>query len=199
MVAPECLKRVLGDWLVLKFCLQNKLDFSFVCKFMCGSGGKGDFPWKGFQFECVRAQLLSCVWLFGTPWTVACQLPLFMEFPRQEYSSRLPFPPPGNLPSPGKESKSPLPPALARVFFYHWATLEVFDERLIQISASKSVCTCKSPSDLLKLRLWSIVTILRPTVLHFSQAPKWCSCCKSEGHSLRRKDLDNIFYLLSKT
>ena len=27
-----------------------------------------------------------------TPWTVACQAPLSMEFPRQEYWSGLPFP-----------------------------------------------------------------------------------------------------------
>ena len=35
-----------------------------------------------------------------TPWTVACQAPLSMEFSRQEYWSGLPFPPPGNLPDP---------------------------------------------------------------------------------------------------
>ena len=29
---------------------------------------------------------------FSTPWTVACQAPLSMGFPRQEYWSRLPFP-----------------------------------------------------------------------------------------------------------
>ena len=49
-----------------------------------------------------------------TPWTVACQAPLSMEFPRQEYWSGLPFPSPGHLPSPGVEPKSP---ALAKGFF----------------------------------------------------------------------------------
>ena len=34
---------------------------------------------------CMRAQLLSCVQLFVTPWTVAHQAPLSMEFSRQEY------------------------------------------------------------------------------------------------------------------
>ena len=38
---------------------------------------------------------------FVTPWTVACQAPLFMGFPRQEYWSRLPFPSPWDLPNPG--------------------------------------------------------------------------------------------------
>ena len=37
----------------------------------------------------------SCVWLFATPWTVACQAPLSMGFSWQEYQSRLPCPPPG--------------------------------------------------------------------------------------------------------
>ena len=35
-----------------------------------------------------------------------------MEFPRQEYWSGLPFPPPEDLPDPGMESESPVSPAL---------------------------------------------------------------------------------------
>ena len=35
---------------------------------------------------------LSHVPLFETPWTVACQAPLCLGFPRQEYWSVLPFP-----------------------------------------------------------------------------------------------------------
>ena len=35
---------------------------------------------------------------FAIPWTVACQAPLSMGFPRQEYRSGLPFPSPGDLP-----------------------------------------------------------------------------------------------------
>ena len=37
---------------------------------------------------------------FATPWTVVCQAPLSMGFSRQEYWSRLPFPPPEDLPDP---------------------------------------------------------------------------------------------------
>ena len=37
-------------------------------------------------------QLLSCVWLFVTPWTVVCQAPLSMGSLRQEYWRGLPFP-----------------------------------------------------------------------------------------------------------
>ena len=49
----------------------------------------------------------SHVQLFVTPWTAACQAPLSMGLPRQEYRSGLPFPSPGDLPSPGIEPASP--------------------------------------------------------------------------------------------
>ena len=52
-------------------------------------------------------QSLSHIQLFATPWTVVNQAPLSMEFPRQEYWSGLPFPPPGDLLDPGIESASP--------------------------------------------------------------------------------------------
>ena len=48
----------------------------------------------------------SCPTLL-TPWTVACQASLSMGFPRQEYWSGLPFPPPGDRPNPGFEPVSP--------------------------------------------------------------------------------------------
>ena len=41
--------------------------------------------------------VLSRVQLFKTPWPVACQIPLPMEFSRQEYWCMLPFPTPGDL------------------------------------------------------------------------------------------------------
>ena len=42
----------------------------------------------------VCVDVLSCGRLFVTLWTVACQVPLSMEFSRQEYWSGLPFPSP---------------------------------------------------------------------------------------------------------
>ena len=62
----------------------------------------------------VGVQLLSRVWLFATPWTAACQAPLSMKFPRQEYWSGLLFPSPGDLPNPGMKLVST---ALAGGFF----------------------------------------------------------------------------------
>ena len=60
----------------------------------------------------VVVYLLSCVGLSVTPWTVACQAPLSMEFPKQEYWSGLPFSPPGGLSDPRIEPTSPAAPAL---------------------------------------------------------------------------------------
>ena len=59
-----------------------------------------------------HAQWLSHVRLFTTPWTVAHQAPLSMGFPRQDYWSGLPFPPPGDLPKPGIKPESPVSSAL---------------------------------------------------------------------------------------
>ena len=50
--------------------------------------------------------------LFVTPWTLAHQPSLSMGFSRQEYWSGLPCPPPGDLPDPGMEARSPESPAL---------------------------------------------------------------------------------------
>ena len=53
-----------------------------------------------FTTHCCCLVTKSCP-TFVTPWTVACQLPLSMGFPRQEDWSGLPFPSPGDLPDPG--------------------------------------------------------------------------------------------------
>ena len=63
-------------------------------------------------FSCEESSVsvkpvFSCVLLFETPWTAACQTPLSMGFPRQVYWSGLPFPSPGDLPDPGVEPASP--------------------------------------------------------------------------------------------
>ena len=59
--------------------------------------------WSKPYFVCV----LSRVRLLVTPWTVARQAPLSMEFSRQEYWSGLPFPSSGDVPDPGIEPMSP--------------------------------------------------------------------------------------------
>ena len=61
-----------------------------------------------YRLKWSEVKLLSRVWLFVIPWTVAYQGPLSLGFSRQEYWSGLPFPSPGDLPNPGIESGSPV-------------------------------------------------------------------------------------------
>ena len=65
------------------------------------------------SYVCV----LIRVQLFMTPWAVALQALLSMEFSRQEYWSGLPFLTPGHLPDPGIKPASFASPALAVRFF----------------------------------------------------------------------------------
>ena len=58
---------------------------------------------------------------FATPWTAACQAPLSMGFPRQEYGSGLPFPPPRVFLTQGLNLCLPRL-LLCRWIFYHWVT-----------------------------------------------------------------------------
>ena len=69
---------------------------------------------KASYCVCVK---LNYVPLFVTPWTVAHQAPQSMGFPRQEYWSGLPYPPPGDLPDSGIEIASLVFPVLAGRFF----------------------------------------------------------------------------------
>ena len=69
---------------------------------------------------CANKQVagtLSHAQLFVTPWTVAHQAPLSMEFSRQEYWSSLPFSAPGDLSDLGMEPMSLACPSLAGEFF----------------------------------------------------------------------------------
>ena len=60
------------------------------------------------HFESEKVKVLVSVMSDSvTPWTVARQAPLSLEFSRQESWSGLPFPFPGDLPDPGTELRSP--------------------------------------------------------------------------------------------
>ena len=72
---------------------------------------------------CVLSRF-SHVQLFTTLWTGAHQVPLSMEFFRQEYWGGLLGAPPGDLPDPGVEPVSFTSPALAGGFFTTSATQE---------------------------------------------------------------------------
>ena len=93
-----------------------------VCASVCG--GKHEHTCthacSHVSFLVVVVYSLSHVWLFATPWTVACQAPLSMEFPRQEYWSGLPFPFPGHLPDQGSNLRL----QLGRQILHYRATWE---------------------------------------------------------------------------
>ena len=57
------------------------------------------------------ARVLGRIPLFETPWTVLCQACFSVRgISQAEYWSGLPFPPPGDLPDPGIEPRSPESP-----------------------------------------------------------------------------------------
>ena len=78
---------------------------------------------KMTHFYCVCCHF-SHLQLFATLWTVAHQASLSMGFPRQEYWSGLPCPPPGGLPDPGIEPTFLMSPALTGEFFTTHANWE---------------------------------------------------------------------------
>ena len=88
------------------------------------------FPW-GHGNSCLQVVYFShththpCSVMSDseTSWTVTCQAPLCMGFPRQEYWSGLPFPPPGDRHDPGS-NLCLLCILHCRRILYCWATGE---------------------------------------------------------------------------
>ena len=90
---------------------------------------------------------LGHVPLFATPRTVSRQAPLSMGLSRQESRSGLPFPTPGDGPSPGMEPESLASPASAGWFFttapvgkprfslsrIYWGVISIQDNLLSQV------------------------------------------------------------------
>ena len=58
------------------------------------------------SFQAQKVKSIFFIRSCPTPWSTACQAPLSMGFPRQEYRSGLLFPAPGNLPDPGAKPRS---------------------------------------------------------------------------------------------
>ena len=89
--------------------------------------------------------MLSCfshVQQFVTLWTVAHQASLSMGFSRKEYSGGLPCPPPEDLPDPGIELASFMPPALAGSFFITRATWEDYCKEYMVLTQGIHVYVC---------------------------------------------------------
>ena len=97
----------------------------------------------------MSACVLSCfsqVRLFATLWTEAHQASLSKGFSRQEYWSRLPGPPPQDLPKPGTKTTSLTSPALAGRLFTTSATWEAHTYHAAA-AAAKSLQSCLTLCD----------------------------------------------------
>ena len=96
-------------------------------------------------------QLLSCVQPFVTPWTVAHEAFLSMEFSRQEYWSGLPLSTPGDLPNPGIEPTSLVSPVSSRGFFTTSTTWEIPITYIFWFEFIISIVKMKSQYSLLRV------------------------------------------------
>ena len=93
---------------------------------------------NGGYMDCCCCSVVSIS--FVTPRTIAHQAPLSMGFSRQEYWSRLPFPPPEDVPDPGIETVSPASLLHCRWILYHWATGEAWVYVYMTIHTQIHVC-----------------------------------------------------------
>ena len=115
---------------------------------------------------------LSCIWVFVTQWTSAWQAPMSLGFSRQEYCSRLPCPPPGDLPDSGIEPVTQETPALLEVslLLSHWRMPQSF----IQLTGYMywSFTTFYT---MLRRRQWHPTPVLLPGKSHGRRSLVGCS------------------------
>ena len=109
----------------MDFCVWCKIEvqvYFFVCGYLISQMPFIEeispivYSWHRHHklVDCMHARVLSHfsrVRLFVTPWSLAHQTPLSMGFSRQEYWSGCQDPP-GDLPDPGIEPRSPESPVL---------------------------------------------------------------------------------------
>ena len=92
---------------------------------------RSGFLFISFLFLCLLSRF-GRVQLFMTPWTLAREAPLSIEFSRQKYWWGLLCPPPGDLPEPGIKSTPAEAPAMQADFLAlsHWEALSFPDCRV---------------------------------------------------------------------
>ena len=93
-------------WLVLvEYNKKKKLGFLFSYQKIISFTSTRIFVFMELFLPVINnishALSLNCVWLFVTPGTVDCQVPLSMKFPKQKYWSGFSFPSSGDLTNPG--------------------------------------------------------------------------------------------------
>ena len=94
-------------------------------------------PMRESESESESEIAQSCR-LLATPWTAACQAPLSMGFPSQEYWSGLPCPPPGIFPTQGSN------PHLSRLLYLQASSLPLAPPAA---AAAKSLQSCPTLCD----------------------------------------------------
>ena len=118
----SCIRRAIWPYhfFLPFFFYQNIVDLHCCLSFRCMA------LWLSSMYVCVcvctyihtyiyiyiHTHTLSHVWHFAALWTVACQAPLSIGFPRWEYWSGLPFPSARWRPDPGIKPMSPASPSL---------------------------------------------------------------------------------------
>ena len=76
------------------------------------------------SYKALCAQSPNHIQPSATPWTVACQAPLSVEFFRQQYWSRLPFSYSSRSSQPRDRTCNSCIFCIGRLILYHWATRE---------------------------------------------------------------------------
>ena len=143
--------------------------------------------------ECVCVCVVSDS--FATVWTVAHQAPLSMEFFRQGYCSGLPFPPPGDLPTPRTEPKSPASPAVqVDSFFFSFFQMDYLP---LSHQAEWSVNACEKMflaralskcGGTFKLCIWSIrLCVFKQLPLSMATNEKKVSLSEHTGKRVKMK------------
>ena len=90
-----------------------------------------------------------------TPWPITHQVPLAMEFSRQEYQSRVPSPTLGDFPDPGTEPTSCIS-YISWQIIYHCATWEALCSSNSNLIKDKSMCGYFINTNLMKEILLSV-------------------------------------------
>ena len=111
------------EWIKCSICIQNIIQSLKRKKNLLCAG-----KWMNLEgimlgkISHVWAWVLSHVWLFVTPWTVAHQPSLSVKFSSQVYQSELSFPSPRGHPTPRNKPTSLASPVSAGRFFSSWTT-----------------------------------------------------------------------------
>ena len=125
-----------------------------------------------FVYVC----MLSHVWLFATPWTVACQVPLSWNFPGKNNGLGCHFLLQGIFPTQGS-NPCPLHLLYWRRTLYHWATREGW---VLYVSKVNDLCSHRASCSLLFFSHSVVSDSLQPhglqhTRLHcLSLSPRVC-------------------------